>query len=86
MSRHSALCHNSGAKHYVATRLCARDRDALSRQCGTVLRCDKEGHEPAINQAGCTRMQHTRPSAHDKVGAPRLGSQDRGILLLQIFS
>ena len=29
MSRHSVLCRDNGARHYVATRLCARDKDAL---------------------------------------------------------
>ena len=29
------------------------------------------------------RMRQTRPSAHDKAGAPRLGAHDRGILSLQ---
>ena len=39
MLRHSVLCRNSGARHCVATRLCAHDRHALSRQCGITLRC-----------------------------------------------
>ena len=43
MSRHSVLCRNSGVRHYVTTRLCARDKDTLSRQCGATLRRDKEG-------------------------------------------
>ena len=30
MSRHSVLCRDSGVRHYVATKLCALDRDALS--------------------------------------------------------
>ena len=37
MSRHSVLCRDSGARHCVATRLCVRDRDALSRQCSAAL-------------------------------------------------
>ena len=35
--RHNVLCRDSGARSYVAIRLCACDRDALSRQCGTAL-------------------------------------------------
>ena len=30
MSRHSVLCRDSGARHYVATKLCVRDKEALS--------------------------------------------------------
>ena len=53
MSQHSALCRDSGARHYVATRLCVCDRDALLQQCGAVLRRDKEGHAHVIDQARC---------------------------------
>ena len=58
MSRHSALCRDNGARHYVVTRLGARDRDALSRQCGAALRRDRVGHACTKNQA--------RLGAHDK--------------------
>ena len=44
MSRHGTLCRDSGARHCVATRLCAHDRDALSRQCSVVLCRDREDH------------------------------------------
>ena len=44
MLRHSVLCRDSGARHYVTTRLCVRDRDVLSRQCGATLGRDREGH------------------------------------------
>ena len=51
MSRHSVVCRNSGARHCVTIRLCARDIDTLSRQCGAALRRDREGHVRATNQA-----------------------------------
>ena len=44
MSRRSDLCRDSEARHYVAARLRARDRDVLSRQCDAVLRRDRESH------------------------------------------
>ena len=56
MSRHSVLCRDSGARHCVATRLCACDRDAMSRQCGAALHHNGEGHAPAINQARRARQ------------------------------
>ena len=52
MARHSALCLDSGARHCVATRLCARNREALSGQCGVVLHRDREGHARATDLAG----------------------------------
>ena len=54
MLRHSVLCHDSGARHCVTTRLCTRDRDALYQQCGAALRPDREGHVLAIDQVGHT--------------------------------
>ena len=52
MSRHSVLCDDNGVRHYVVTRLCAHDRDALSQQCDATLRRDREGHDHATDQAG----------------------------------
>ena len=49
MSRHSVLCHDSGARHCVITRLCTCDKDTLSQQCGAALRLDKEGHARATD-------------------------------------
>ena len=63
MSRHSILCCNSGARHCVVTKLCARDRDTLSRQYGSTLRCDREGHAHAIDQA-----EHARQGWRTKAG------------------
>ena len=37
-------CRDSEARHYVAARLRARDKDVLSRQCDAVLRRDRESH------------------------------------------
>ena len=74
MLRHSALCRNSRARHRVASRMCTYDKDALSRQCGVVLRRDIEDH-----------VRQTKPGSHDKAGAPRLGPHDRGIILRQRF-
>ena len=54
--RHSVLCYDSGARHCFATKLCTRDKDALSRQCGTVLHRDKEGHVRVTNQAERARQ------------------------------
>ena len=92
MSRHSALCHDSRARHCVATKLCACDKDALSRQCGAVLRRDKEGHAratyetrrtPATDQARRARPRQTRLGAHAR---NRLGrAHNRGILSRQRF-
>ena len=50
---------------------CVRDRDSLSRQCGVELRRDRESH---------ARARQTRSGAHAKVGAPRVGVHDRGIM------
>ena len=50
LSRHSVLCRNNGAGHCVATRLCARDKEALSQQCDTALRRGREGHARVTNQ------------------------------------
>ena len=36
-------------RHCVAARLCVCNRDDLSRQCGAVLRCDREGSSQAID-------------------------------------
>ena len=85
MSRHSVQCRDSGTRHFVAATLCALDRDALSRQCGVVWCHDREGHARATEQARCARLQRTRSGAHDKVGAPKLSAQDRGILSRQRF-
>ena len=56
MLRHSVLCRDSGARHCVTTRLCKRNRDALSRQCGIALCHDREGHAPAIDQTDRARQ------------------------------
>ena len=55
MSRHSALCRNTGVRHCVATRLCVRVKDALSRQCGVVLHRNREGYARAIEKAMCVK-------------------------------
>ena len=49
MSLHSVLCRDSGVRHCVATRLCAHDKDALSRQCGAALLRNREGQARAID-------------------------------------
>ena len=81
MSRHSALCHDSGARHCVATRLCACDRDALSRQYGAVLRRDREGHARATDEARHARQTRLGTHARDRLGR----AHDRGILSRQRF-
>ena len=55
MLRHSVLCDDSGARHCVTTRLCARNRYAMSQQYGATLRHDREGHARAIGQVGRAR-------------------------------
>ena len=37
------------ARHCVAARMCECNRDDLSRECGAVLRCDREGFVRAID-------------------------------------
>ena len=66
MSRHSVLCRDSRARHCIATKLCMRDRDALSRQCGAALRRDREDHVRTIDQAGRAQQDW-----HTKVGRAR---------------
>ena len=56
MSRHSVLCRDSEARHCIAIRLCVHDRDALLRQCGVVLRHDREGHARTVDQAERARQ------------------------------
>ena len=65
MSRHSVLCRDSGARHCVATRLCARDIDSLSRQCGAVLHRNREGNGRTTEKGMPARVRQTRPSTQD---------------------
>ena len=51
------------------------NRHALSRQCGAVLCCDREGHACATDHAGSHALD--RP---DRVRTLRLGAHDRVIL------
>ena len=55
MSRHSVLCRDSRARHCIATKLCVRNRDALSRQCGAALRRNREGHVRMHDRPGRAR-------------------------------
>ena len=56
LSRHCVLRHNNEARHCVTTRLCEHKKDALSRQCGAMLRDDREGYTHATDQAGHARQ------------------------------
>ena len=49
MLRHNVPCRDSGARHYIATRLCAYER--VAQQCGAALRRDKKGHPRAIDES-----------------------------------
>ena len=84
MSRHSVLCRDSGARHCVATRLCVRDRDALSRQCSAALHRNNVAlHYVTTEKA--THARQTRSGGLNKASAPRLGAHDRGIMSRERF-
>ena len=61
MSRHSALCRDSGARHGVATKLCVRDIDTLSRQCSVVLHRDRpsQARTRATDQVELARQRYS---------------------------